>query len=400
MDMLEYDKNLFSRTLEGYTVVLALCGSISIYRIPDLVRNLRREGAEVITTMSFNAAQFISPEVMKWASENSVITRISGELEHINIFSENGDKKIFLVAPASYNCIGKISSGIADTVPSLFFSQALGSNVKTLIAPAMHRSMMENPVNKKNIDKLISMGISIVNPVYSGDKAKLGDNNCIIDHVSRCVHNELSGRRILIISGRGEARIDPVRSLTNDGTGFTGYWIARNAFRLGADKITYIGNSEESMPDYVNYIPAKTFDEFKSNTIKELKNNYDIVIVSAALPDFEVINKNEEKYDSNKEITIKLKPVKKLLNIIRENFSGLLVAFRLTSDFNEDVMAHFKNVPDLVVVNTYKMEPFGRITNHYIFAGNNISEDMGVMPKPVMTKKLLIYLSGLKGRGV
>ncbi len=86
MDMLEYDKNLFSRTLEGYTVVLALCGSISIYRIPDLVRNLRREGAEVITGMSFNAAQFISPEVMKWASENSVITRISGELEHINIF--------------------------------------------------------------------------------------------------------------------------------------------------------------------------------------------------------------------------------------------------------------------------------------------------------------------------
>lgn len=85
----------------------------------------------------------------------------------------------------------------------------------------------------------------------------MGDNNCIIDHVSRCVHNELSGRRILIISGRGEARIDPVRSLTNDGTGFTGYWIARNAFRLGADKITYIGNSEESMPDYVNYIPAK-----------------------------------------------------------------------------------------------------------------------------------------------
>lgn len=62
-------------------------------------------------------------------------------------------------------------------------------------------------------------------------------------------------------------------------------------------------------------------------------------------------------------------------------------------------MAHFKNVPDLVVVNTYKMEPFGRITNHYIFAGNNISEDMGVMPKPVMTKKTAYLSLRIKRQG-
>jgi len=391
--MLPYDENSYSRMLEGYTVIVATSGSISIYRIPDLVRDLRREGADVIVGMSQSSAAMVSPEVMKWASERDVVTEITGRIEHISLFAENREKKILLIAPASYNTLGKMANGITDSIPSLFFSFAFGHGVKTVVAPAMHRSMMENPINQANIEKLRSLGVSFVDPIYDDEKAKLSGNAAILDGVCRSVHRDLEGKKILIVSGRGEEPIDPVRSITNAGSGFTGVWLARNAYRMGAASITYLGNTEFDLPGYVKYVEAHTTDDFEKKTMDEVGEGYDAVIVNAALPDFRVAEKSQKKYSSSQTLKITLNPREKLVYKIREKFSGRLVAFRLTDDIDEDVMSHFDNKVDMAVVNTYANGPFGRVRNRYRFVWNGGSRDIENAPKPIMTRELLRQLS-------
>ncbi|KAA8923135.1 bifunctional phosphopantothenoylcysteine decarboxylase/phosphopantothenate--cysteine ligase CoaBC [Thermoplasma sp.] len=393
--MLPYDENSYSRMLEGYTVIVATSGSISIYRIPDLVRDLRREGAEVIVGMSQSSAVMVSPEVMKWASEKDVVTEITGRIEHISLFSENPERKILLIAPASYNTLGKMANGITDSVPSLFFSFAFGHGVKTVVAPAMHRSMMENPINQENIAKLKSLGVTFVDPIYDDEKAKLSGNAAIIDSLCRAVHRDLYGKRILIVSGRGEEPIDPVRSITNAGSGFTGVWLARNAYRLGASTITYVGNTQFDLPGYVGYVEARSMDEFEDKTMEEINKGYDAVIVSAALPDFRVAERSQRKYSSDETLKITLEPREKLIYRVREKFRGKLVAFRLTDDLNEDAMAHFDGKIDLAVVNTYDHDPFGRVRNNYRFVWKDGSRFLENAPKPMMTRMLLEQLSSM-----
>ncbi len=390
--MLPYDKNSYARMLEGKTVVLSTTASISIYRIPDLIRDLRREGAEVIVGMSENSNDLVDQEVMRWASENDVITRITGYTEHINLFLKDPEKKVFLVAPASYDTIGKMANGITDTIPTLFFSFAFGHGIPVVVAPAMHRSMMENPVNMENVKKLKNLGVDIVDPLYDEEKAKLSTNATIVDHVCRSFYHGLEGKSVLVVSGRGEEPIDPVRSISNSGTGFTGYWISKVAFRMGASRVTYIGNTVIDLPDYVNFIEARKMDDFERKTMEEAAKGYDIVIVSASLSDFALESSAGEKIQSVSPLTLKLKPRKKLVDQLRTVFKGKLVAFRLTENISEDALSHFTSKPDMVVVNSYKKDPFGKTTNSYRIVYGSKEETYNDLPKPILARNILELL--------
>ena len=146
----------FENMLNGKTVVVGTGASISIYRVPDLVRDLRREGADVVVIMTANSQELINPEVMRWASENQVITKITGKIEHISLFQTDPKNTAFLVSPASYDLIGKMANGISDDPVSLSFSFAHGNGNPVVIAPAMHKAMMTNPINADNLRKLQS----------------------------------------------------------------------------------------------------------------------------------------------------------------------------------------------------------------------------------------------------
>ncbi|MGC8608736.1 MAG: bifunctional phosphopantothenoylcysteine decarboxylase/phosphopantothenate--cysteine ligase CoaBC [Thermoplasmata archaeon] len=390
--MIPYDKNSYARMLEGKTVIIGTTASISIYRIPDLIRDLRREGASVIVGMSSNSSELVDQEVMKWASENEVVTKITGYTEHINLFLNEPEKKVLVIAPASYDTIGKIAGGITDTIPTLFFSFAFGHGVKTVIAPAMHRSMMENPINIENVNKLKNLGIDVVDPIYDDEKAKLSTNAIIMDHVCRSLYSGLHGKSVLIVSGHGDEPIDPVRSISNGGTGYTGYWLSKIAYRMGASRVTYVGNSVSEIPEYVNYIETYRMDDFERKTIEEIEKGYDIVIVSASLSDFAIDDYSDRKISSDSALALKMKPRKKLTDQIRERFNGKLVVFRLTDDINEDASSHFKSKPDMIVINSYRKNPFGKTTNSYRIIYEGKHEDYSDLPKPLLALKIMEML--------
>lgn len=397
------DTARFEDSLAGMTIVVAATASISIYRLPDIVRDLRREGARVIVGMSREAAEFVNPEVMRWASENDVITRITGEIEHISKFIGHSKNTMLLACPASYNFIGKAASGISDDVPSLFFSFAFGNGNPVVIAPVMHQSMMENPVNSENLRKLEGYGATIIPPRLEEQKAKISESDSILDYVSRGFNGSpLRGKRILVIGGRGEEPIDPVRSITNSGTGLTASWFLRNAFRLGSERIVFIGNMDFSIPAYVEYHGASRMDDYEKTTEKLLAGDrYDIVINVASLSDFELEQRFSEKLDSSASLDLHLKPRKKLNEIVRQHHKGPLVVFKLSKDAKaEEIRSAFAGIkPDLIIHNPYSdgTRPFGTVKNAYSVILQDSQEDLGTMTKGQMTMKILKLMADKMG---
>lgn len=402
--MITGDPDRFAGSLEGKTVVVAATASISIYRLPDIIRDLRREGARVIVGMSPEAVSLISPEVMKWACEDEVITRITGEIEHISRFIGDRKDTMLLACPASYNLIGKMASGISDDVPSLFFSFALGNGNPVVVSPVMHEGMMVNPINQENLRKLEKAGVSIIPPRVEESKAKISGNDSIVDYVSRGFnHGPLDGRSVLIVGGRGEERVDPVRTITNSGTGLTAVWMARNAFRLGASRIAMVGNSQYPVPGYVEMHHAGFMGEYEESVASLLKGEkFDCVINLASLSDFRVREEFNEKLDSGSGIEIHLEPRKKLNRLMREHYQGHLVVFKLSRSATPDSLRQaFREVkPDMIVFNPYDggKTPFGPVESRYMAVMAESHEELGVLSKPAMTARVLEIMAQRMGK--
>tara|TARA_Y100000310_G_scaffold341417_1_gene440489 strand:+ start:2294 stop:2923 length:630 start_codon:yes stop_codon:yes gene_type:complete len=166
--------------LKDKNILLMVTGGIASYKMPSLVRRFREHGAFVRVYLSKSAANpetsFVSKNALVWAtgidaSDNPVVSELSPNSEHL---VEPIDA--YVVVPATYDIIGKFANGIADDVVSTTFASALGKlenkESSILINPTMHGSM-QNSIYQENIDKLVSKGVEIIEPVYKYGKANL-----------------------------------------------------------------------------------------------------------------------------------------------------------------------------------------------------------------------------------
>lgn len=394
------DRNSYAGMLKGKTVIVALTASISIYRMPDVVRDLRREGASVIVGMSREAASMLSPDVMEWASGNNVVTKLTGDIEHITLFASPEDTSL-LIAPCTHNTMGKAANGISDDVPSAFFSFAIGHGNPVVMAPAMHEGMYRNPANLRNVKFLEEAGAIIVPPEMAEEKAKLSLGSDIVDYVCRSFYgNMLSGKRILVIGGHTEEAIDPVRSITNHGTGFSGYWLARMAYRMGAE-VEYMGNFTGTLPSYVKFTGTVSSDDLAS-ALKELDmGSFDAVMVPAAISDYRVKNRSREKLSSGGKHTLELEPSEKMLDIISEGFNGQLVPFSLTESLDPEALREkfSKYRTAMVVSNSFSAgSPFGTVENSYTIVSGNRVWMLEDVSKAEMSLNVLRQLSEMLAR--
>lgn len=139
-------------------VLLIVTGGIAAYKSCDIIGLLKRRGDNVKVVMTENATEFITPLTLQTLSASKVHIRPfqtdEFDVEHIEL-AKWADAVI--VAPASYNFIGKIANGIADDLASTIVA-AIPPTVKVHIAPAMNTRMWENPILKRNIAFLESLG--------------------------------------------------------------------------------------------------------------------------------------------------------------------------------------------------------------------------------------------------
>jgi len=150
--------------LAGKNVVVGISGGVAAHYLPELIGQLRfRHLAVVYAVMTPAAARFISPMMIGAATGTPVGTDILVDAErdplaHIHL-AQLAD--IVLVAPATYDFIGKIAAGLADDSVSVLLA---ASTVPVLLAPAMHDTMWKKPILQRNIETLKGAGYHFVPP--------------------------------------------------------------------------------------------------------------------------------------------------------------------------------------------------------------------------------------------
>ena len=94
-------------------IVVGITGGIAAYKVPELVRLLKKAGHEVRCAATEHALEFVTRVTLETVSGAPLYSDLfaSGRTEHISL-KDWGE--MLVVAPATANIIGKVASGIAD----------------------------------------------------------------------------------------------------------------------------------------------------------------------------------------------------------------------------------------------------------------------------------------------
>jgi len=319
--------------LADTNVVLGVSGSIAAVKTVELAHELRREGAEVRAVATESARSIVHPWALEFATENDVVTEITGAVEHVDLFGADGWADVFLLAPATANTVGKIAAAIDDTPVTTCATVALGQGVPLVVAPAMHEPMYDHPGVLDALDRLESWGISFVDPRVEEGKAKIATEEAIVTETARAAGNgSLAGQSVVVTSGATSERVDPVRVLTNRASGRTGRAVARACYARGAD-VTLLHDG----PD-VPYASVERVESAAEMTDAALSvaDEADALVSAAAISDY-TVDAADEKIRSGESLTLDLEPTPKLLDEVRDaNPELTMVGFKLETDGNDD----------------------------------------------------------------
>ena len=396
-------------SLRGKNVVVGITGGISAYKSCELVRSLVRDGAEVRCVMTKNATRFITPLTLQTLSENKVASNLfdltsESEIGHIKIADE---ADVVVVAPASASFIGKIASGIAD---SLLATVILATKAPVIICPAMNSNMYSNSIVQENMEKLRRHGFTIVEP-GEGDLAcgwtgrgRLAETDIIALEVQKAVTpQDYAGENILVSAGATREHIDPVRFISNPSTGKMGYSIARAGWLRGARATLVSGYSSLPDPHGVDVVRVTDCDEMYEK-IHERFDSVDIVIKSAAVSDYSPCEKSEQKIKkSKKELSIPLKKTRDILKSLGEDKKNrILVGFAAETENildNSRKKLKEKNL-DLVVANdvTASQAGFGEDTNVAWLVDRERVEELPLMSKFELANRILDRIKEIEKR--
>ena len=326
--------------LSGKKIVLCVAGSVAAYKAIELARLLMRHGANVTCVTSNAVTKLIQPEYFKWATGNEVITKLTGELEHIRLADYN-QSDLVIVYPATANTLGKLANGIDDTPVSTVLTVGFGSKIPILMCLAMHESMYENSAVKKNI-KFLKNKIEFLSPKIVEGKAKAPEPEDVLNNVLAKFgfSSVLKNKKVLMTAGPTIEYIDPIRAITNLSSGKTGTLLASELISAGA-KVTLVYGPGNQIPTkgikVINVITSKEmFDAVK----KELQKKYDIVIMAAATSDYTPQNPSKSKIKSDKKsLVIRLKKTPKIIDIVKKyQKNTLLVGFKAETNLSKNAL--------------------------------------------------------------
>jgi phosphopantothenoylcysteine decarboxylase/phosphopantothenate--cysteine ligase len=289
--------------LAGKSILLGMTGGIAAYKVCELVRRLRDEGAVVQVVMSANAQHFVTTTTMQALSGRPVATdqwgaegeSVPNAMPHIDLARE---ADLMLVAPASANFIAKAALGLAD---DLLGTLVLARNCPLLVAPAMNVEMWTAPATQRNAAQLVADGVTILGPAAGaqacgevGSGRMLEPEQLLAELIAFFQPKRLAGRRLLVTAGPTFEPIDPVRGITNLSSGKQGYAIARAAREAGAEVVLVSGPTALDAPHGVRRIEVGSAREMMLAVERELPGT-DAFVAVAAVADWHVANASASK---------------------------------------------------------------------------------------------------------
>ncbi len=351
-------------------ILVGVTGGIAAYKSAGIVSLLKKKGYNVKVVMTENATKIIGPLTLETLSRNRIYVDMWDsnphyEVEHISL-ADWAD--MVLIAPATYNIIGKVANGIADDMLTTILA-AVSVRKPVFFALAMNVNMYENPILKENINKLNSFGYRFIDAEegllacnYSA-KGRMSEPEDIVEEIERYsifskienFETVLKGKKILITSGRTKENIDPIRYLSNNSSGKMGYSLAQAAVDLGAEVTLISGPTDLKVPNGLeNFISVESALEMYEK-VDEYFKNIDIFIACAAVADYRPKEYKKEKIKkSDSDFVIELvRNPDILLEMSKKKEKQLLIGFAAeTNDIKENALKKLekKNL-DIIVAN-------------------------------------------------
>jgi len=328
-------KNLLNKK-----ILLVICGGISAYKSLEIIRFLKKNGAEIKTILTSSAKEFITPLSVASLSQGKVYSDLFNvenetEMDHIAL-SRWAD--VILVAPATANTISKLAQGTTDDLASTVL---LASDKHVYLAPAMNVRMWEHPSTKKNLDILQNIDYRIIGPEI-GDMAcgeygegKMSDPLIIVKEIDNYFFKQKNNKKFkaLVTAGPTNEHIDPVRFITNKSSGKQGYEIAKSLFKKGFDTTLISGPTNLKIREDIKLIKVETADDMLIATQQNL--DVDVAIFSAAVADFKINKKYEKKIQKKDAINLTFEKTVDILNYVsNHNYMrpNLVIGFAAETD--------------------------------------------------------------------
>ena len=345
----------------------------------ELARELIRHGADVYSVMSRAATEIIHPYTLHYATGHEVMTKLMGDIEHVEFLGMEGSADLFLIAPCTANTLNKLATGVSDTPVTVFATTAFGSGIPIIIVPAMHESMYNSPVLMENLETLRRLGVTVLGPKIQEGLAKIVSTAEIVlttEHVLS--PKNLAGKRVLVTGGPTAEPIDPIRILTNRSSGRTGIELAKEAYKQGAE-VTLVHSKTLNMMG-INELKVETADEMINACMTELRKGYDVLISSAAIADF-TVDPAEVKISSGGDLNLHFRPTRKLIEEARNEFPELvIVGFKAETNVSEEELIRRARAKmeryhlEMVVANDIAKGGIGTEENNVFILRNGVND--------------------------
>ena len=394
-------------------IALGVSGGIACYKAAEILRRLQDRGFDVAVVMTKGAAKFVTPLTFRALSGNKVYMDIwegaSSAADHSSAYDHiflAQAVDLFLIAPATADCIARMAFGIADDFFTTFY---LAVQSPVAVAPAMNTRMWEHPSVQANLRTLESRGVRVI-PPETGRMAcntygpgRLASVEAIVEYAVTLLgkSEELKGRRLLVTAGPTVEDIDPVRFISNRSSGKMGFAIAQAARARGAEVSLISGPSVLEFPGVVR---VRSTEEMR-NAVAERFDAADAVIMAAAPLDFRPKSVAAQKVKKSQGVSaIDLELTPDILQELGARKNGkVLVGFAAeTENLTKNARAKLKakNL-DLIVVNPVggPDSGFDSDTNQAsIIDAAGAVQEIPLQRKSEMAETILDRVAGLLGK--
>lgn len=364
--------------LAARRILLGITGGIAAYKCCELVRQLRREGAEVQVLMTPAAAAFVTPLSLQAVSGRPVRTDLldpsaEAAMGHIELARWG---EVLLVAPASADALARLAQGHANDLLSTCY---LAFDGPKFLAPAMNQAMWRAPATGRNVAQLEADGATVLGPA-SGSQA-CGDEGPgrMIEPADLVQALEAwatargdsspspwAGRHVVITAGPTREALDPVRYLTNKSSGQQGFALAEAAVAAGARVTLITGPVSLPTPAGVTRIDVEAAQDMLT-AAEAACADADLCVAVAAVADYRVaeVATQKLKRQDGVPLTLTLVPNPDIIATLAAQRGSrarpVLVAFAAET---ENVLAHArskrsKKGVDFVVANDVSRADIG-----------------------------------------
>lgn len=290
--------------LENVKIGVFVMGGIAAYKVPELVRQLIKKGAQVQVAMTQSAQEFVTPLTLQVLTKRPVLTHTFDEREpsQVQHVAMADWCDLALVVPATANGLAKMAHGLADDVVT---TTLLAVTAPVLVVPAMNVHMYENPATQRNLAQLRADGLTIMEPDtgflaegYEG-KGRLPELHRIVAQVERLyarthLPQSLASKQVIVSAGGTRERIDPVRYISNDSSGKMGYAMAQAADWLGGT-VTLVSTTQSLLPPEGVQVQEVASAQELAQAMTAHYDQMDYVVMAAAVSDYRVKQPHDQK---------------------------------------------------------------------------------------------------------